>query len=410
MAGADDKATLLAKKLHHFRKLLRRAAKKARTFEAAKLVKKCKALRKDHGAAVAPGKPAGTDGETQREIAALERDMRVVKTLNVDDIGDQALHSAILGGRLEDSDLVRKAMDLESLHAKDFAAGDVERLAKRVRGNGAFVRTLKQTLADLEEIVEAVAEGKQKKKKRAESGNSKKQPGGAKEPLIAGAGANGAGSRSKRPNTGTLSGHGLEVGAEDGTDAFSVADDDMGGSESSDDSNSVLFSSDYDNEPPFEEDSAEDDEPASRTTSGREPGKARGGKAKVFDAEKPRNRMGQRARRLKWEKEFGRAANHLKAGRGRGRTSSGGVAKAGSRISGRDLAPALQRAKVAPRGAKERRDRVPDPKPAVDARANGSETHAPQKEQGLHASWEAKLRQKQKMLAAAPQGKKIVFE
>lgn len=70
-----DKAGLLAKKLHHFRKVLRRAAKKARTFETAKLVKKCKALRKDGDA----GSGSGVKDDVKKQLEVLEKDMKAMK-------------------------------------------------------------------------------------------------------------------------------------------------------------------------------------------------------------------------------------------------------------------------------------------------------------------------------------------
>lgn len=72
MADGDDKPALLSKKLHHFRKLLRRAAKKARTFETAKAVKRIKSLKAETN---------GDAGARTKAIEAAEKDMKGIKVI-----------------------------------------------------------------------------------------------------------------------------------------------------------------------------------------------------------------------------------------------------------------------------------------------------------------------------------------
>ena len=70
-----DKAPQLAKKVFHFRRLIRRAAKKARTFEIQKLVKKIKAVQKEAGDA----KDATSSNAPKNSLEVLEKDLRTIK-------------------------------------------------------------------------------------------------------------------------------------------------------------------------------------------------------------------------------------------------------------------------------------------------------------------------------------------
>ncbi|KAJ7033694.1 Bud-site selection protein [Mycena alexandri] len=82
---AEDPATKLAGKLHHELKEVRKAAKKARTFETQRVVKKLKGLRKKD-----PATP---------EVAVLEAELEELKTIDPDAIGATALRTRLLKDR-----------------------------------------------------------------------------------------------------------------------------------------------------------------------------------------------------------------------------------------------------------------------------------------------------------------------
>ncbi|KAJ7778332.1 Bud-site selection protein [Mycena metata] len=81
----EDPTTKLAGKLHHEIKEVRKAAKKARTFETQRVVKKLKGLRKKD-----PATP---------EVAVLEAELEELKTIDPDAIGATALRTRLLKDR-----------------------------------------------------------------------------------------------------------------------------------------------------------------------------------------------------------------------------------------------------------------------------------------------------------------------
>ena len=117
------------------------------------------------------------------------------------------------------------------------------------------------------------------------------------------------------------------------------------------------------------------------------------------------NRMGQQARRLLWEKKFGKKANHLK-GQGRdqdwdarkGATSRSDRGRRG-RGRGSDRGPASNQG-MGKGGLGSGANSDP-----VKARMKGKNEEGP-----LHPSWEAARKAKEQKTNVAFQGRKVVFE
>ncbi|CAE6487029.1 unnamed protein product [Rhizoctonia solani] len=141
------------------------------------------------------------------------------------------------------------------------------------------------------------------------------------------------------------------------------------------------------------------------------------------DAPGRKNRRGQRARKAIWEKKYGKNANHVKkakeeavargGARGRGRGGFGmGAGRGGHAVTegrGEGARPSRGGA-PARRGGRVR----PPPAPLPTTQDSGWSQRAPKKdkeEKPMHPSWIAKQKLKSKeSIAAAPQGKKIVFD
>ncbi|CCO34828.1 BUD22 family protein C4F10,06 [Rhizoctonia solani AG-1 IB] len=135
-----------------------------------------------------------------------------------------------------------------------------------------------------------------------------------------------------------------------------------------------------------------------------------------------KNRRGQRARKAIWEKKYGKNANHVKKareevaarGRGRGRGRGGFASRVGRgaplAMDGQGGRPGLSRGAPTGRGGRVR----PPPAPLPTTRDSGWQQRPPKKEKDekpIHPSWIAKQKLKSKeSIAAAPQGKKIVFD
>ena len=120
-----------------------------------------------------------------------------------------------------------------------------------------------------------------------------------------------------------------------------------------------------------------------------------------------KNRMGQQARRVLWEKKFGKKANHLKGKRrdegwdprkGAG-GDNGREGRGGGRGRGSDTGPRrTQGLRNGPHSSGANSD-------PVVSRVKGKKEDAP-----LHPSWEAAKKAKEQKKNVAFQGKKVVFD
>lgn len=200
---------------------------------------------------------------------------------------------------------------MEKLDKENRFPGDLEKLCARVRSNGAFAKTVRETIADLEDSAEAIGEGKKKKrkqlpvkvvlaKKKATNGTTAKAGFGSAKKLTAGSDEeDGEGSEDFDRSV-----------ANSDDDESGQSGSEAGGSNEDSDAQSDLYSSDY-GEGDFgsgsEDDGGYDSDNLRPSAPPRGASKAaargRGGKksSRYDDAdldEKPKNRMGQRARRM----------------------------------------------------------------------------------------------------------------
>ena len=225
-------------------------------------------------------------------------------------MADTALLSSISSNStLSAIEMLTSAIDLDRVVPTKWE-GDAAKLSSRVRGNGAFVKSVKAVIVDLEEAIGVIGEGKRKKRKVLPVAGKKKTANGQPKKDASTPGREGSPAPSA---TGSSSGE-EEWDSEDFDD---VALGDSGGSDSENgDAASDVYSSVYGSDAGGSDD--EDDRPAPPKAKGKAvvaekgkpaakgiPAKGAGSKKnqawekqKDLDDEKPKNRMGQRARRV----------------------------------------------------------------------------------------------------------------
>ncbi|KAF8206234.1 Bud-site selection protein [Mycena galopus ATCC 62051] len=406
---------------HHELKEVRKASKKARTFETQRVVKKLKGVRKKDPAA--------------SEIAVLEAELEELKTIDPDAIGATALRTRLLKDRhISDSAPARAAIERELPPGPSLPSPTNSKVHVRLLSARALGAAVGQTVADLRAVLlpppdAAAAAGAgvatnpdedddDDDEEDAEEGEDEDEDEGDAE---VDATEDDAGWES-----GSVNG---EDEDEDGWESGSVhSDSDDAAPPSKKKATKSAPSASAKPAPAASSKTAAKATSASAAASQFLPslavGYVRGGSDDSDveeDAEEAggerKNRRGQRARRAIWEKKYGRGANHKKK-EAEDAAAERAVQKAKweARQAKRDAAAGKWRegAQVADAGWGGRNAA------AAGAGAAGTGAHGragaggakPQKEVGLHPSWAAKKALKEKMGSGIlpSQGKKIVFD
>ncbi|PIL22546.1 hypothetical protein GSI_15235 [Ganoderma sinense ZZ0214-1] len=466
-----SQAEVIAKKLHHGVHEVRKAAKKAETFELRKLVKRLKAARNNS----AQGNAKGDDP------AEMERQLEVLKHANHEQFGNTALRTKVLkDGMLSKNEDVKAAVEdklpenslVDSQEPGSSAAKVHARLlSSKIMADAvhAVVDTLKEVLNP---ALARVKVGNAEEESEEESEEEEVDEDEDDSPTVHS--RKGKNTKPVHPNndeSGTeeaeVDDAGWESGTVDGGEAGEGAGWESG---SIDDGDHIAVGnspdeSDEDSDDDSDEDSSSSAADESGLDYGPPPKKAKSSAKPVADgvstflpslsvgytrgdsdasdisdgegaaADAPRkNRRGQRARRAIWEKKYGRNANHVKTqqqqnprqhqhqkpGRPHGARDERGGAGSGkfpasTARPGRATLTGLS-------GARPTREPLPKGAPGNwrpgverDGRRSGggyigSGTQG-EREKPLHPSWEAKkkLKEKQNPGIVAAQGKKITF-
>lgn len=218
------------------------------------------------------------------------------KALSPDQLGDRALRGRLAAHEaLSSSEILNSALEIEGIEVGEDLVGEEGQLAKRVLANGAFVREVQRIVGEIEATVDVLSGNRKKKKKapqKKEAKSKKVVRKGPDEGVKDDEEASDAESWNSRDfddanmvaSDSSASGSGDEDGIQFDGELEAGSDAEM----------SDVYSSSYGSDAGDSESEVDEREIAGRNKGGR--GKSRG---KDFqDLEKPRNRMGQRARRL----------------------------------------------------------------------------------------------------------------
>ncbi|KAF7365238.1 Bud-site selection protein [Mycena venus] len=435
-APAEDPTTKLAGKLHHELKEVRKAAKKARTFETQRIVKKLKGVRKKD-----PG--AG-------DVAVLEAELEELKTIDSDAIAATALRTRLLKDRhINDSAPARAAITRELPSGPSLPSPTNSKVHARLLSARALGAAVTQAVSSLRAVllppVDAgagvgVGEGGEAEEEADEDDKEEEEDdsdsdGAAEEEGDVDADAAGWESGSVDGGDGA----GDEEGDPDGWESGSVHSDSDSDSQEADSdappAKKAAATSKSTLKPgPTKPAPAPSTKPAPKGTSATSQflpslavGYVRGGSSdsEIEDAEEAggerKNRRGQRARRAIWEKKYGRGANHKKkeaedAAKERAEQKAKWEARQAKReaaqASGRGKGKWNESAQVADAGWGARGGAGAAAAPAPGKAAPPAHVKpTTNKDAGLHPSWAAKKALKEKMgVGIVPsQGKKIVF-
>ncbi|KAH6912935.1 Bud-site selection protein [Coprinopsis sp. MPI-PUGE-AT-0042] len=422
----DDLATRVGGKLHHELQEAQQAAKKAKVFETQRLVKKLKGLRKNSG-----DSPEVKDNEAQ---------LALLKEIDARSIANTAYKTKLLKDKaLRENELVQKALENEiqsNLLTLAAASTSLGKVQSRLLSSKLLASQITTSLDSLKGIIDPERASKQKKAKVASKPSIPERK--AAKALVSRGSESSDGEEEVEEGEGD---GGWESGSVDSGFAGRPRPADSDGSEASDmeggaeldegDSTSLEVESDDDvRQSSVKSPSSKSAKPAraevsqpSQSTflpslqtayiSGSDDDSDIEDEAQI--AEPRKNRRGQRARRAIWEKKFGRNANHKKAeakataetqakrpqGKSFGSTRAGDRKKQGVRgplLSGSNLeiSEGARRTFGQPAAPSAR---PPAPQPAKPAA------------QGLHPSWEARkrLKEKESISIVPSQGKKIKF-
>ncbi|KAG5648315.1 hypothetical protein DXG03_004887 [Asterophora parasitica] len=430
---------------HHDLKEVKQAAKKAKSFEMQKLIKKLKDLRKK--------------GDKPDEIGEAESHLELLKALDHEMIATTALKTKLNKVRiLQENEHVQAAISSEL--TTDVVAAEPGTSAAKLQSR---LLSSKILAAEIATIVEGLRNVMQPKAdavdnvdevgdEAAERPKKLKKVDGPKEKVPAVRFQVAAGAQRDAGDEGNVDEEIDDAGWESGT----VGDDDQ---EAADgwESGSIVEEDEGDSAEDSDHDSQEPAAVASSSKKVAQPTKATSTKAstkttglqstflpslsvgftrgdsdesdlsdsevKHGDIEIKKNRRGQRARRAIWEKKFGRNANHKKKEAeeqkdsrhssehrhqaNAAHSSHGSFNKAPARKQSEGKAVPQYR-QEADSGWSQRaasQNSAPD-RPAPPARSFGRVEEKP-----LHPSWEAKKKMKEKQSAGIvpSQGKKITF-
>ncbi|KAJ6490708.1 BUD22-domain-containing protein [Mycena vitilis] len=433
---AEDPATKLAGKLHHELKEVRKAAKKARTFETQRVVKKLKGVRKKDPAA--------------SEIAVLEVELEELKTIDSDAIADTALRTRLLKDRhIAISEPARAAMarELPSPTTPPLP-NTTSKVHTRLLSARALGAAVSQAVAGLRAVLlPPVAAGAVDMD--VDAGEDEEEEEGNE------------GAEEEGDAAGWESG---SVDGDGGDDSEEDGDEDEDGWESGSvhsdapppakKSTTTKAAKAVPVPAPVKAKAKEAPASASQFLPSLAVGFVRGGSDSDFDEDADgveeegpkKNRRGQRARRAIWEKKYGRGANHKKkeaeevakeraeqkaqfearqakraaAVAAGGSTSRPGHARGGKWSEGAQVADrgwgargtAQTQTQAHPQTQTQTQTGPPQQRNGTGASGGyGGARGQAKPEAGLHPSWAAKKAMKEKMGSGIvpSQGTKIVF-
>ncbi|KAI0801873.1 Bud-site selection protein [Irpex lacteus] len=459
VAGAKRKRSDTAREHHHIREV-RKAAKKAKTFEVQKTVKKLKGLRSK-----TPDSSEIADLEAQLEILKVSpsdvpvsssRAINLFKqNLDTDVFANTALRTKIHKDKLLTSDEHLTAALAQELCPEDVAApaapGSNEAKVQARILSSKIVAT--EVAGVVEALRVAVSPELRKAKERAVEGEEEEEDDEVAEGSDGGDGEERDRPVSKKARTGkNMASQDEEEESDASSRVQAFSDEDEEVDDAGWESGSV-------HEGPGSEDDSEDEEDhprpstSSRKESTAKPTKSQPEKSKKAgestflpslavgftrgdsdasdlsddeDVAPKKNRRGQRARRAIWEKKYGRNANHVKKQEeiyGKDKPADrhgrdGPQRPAKGHGHGQNAAKGRARQQLPPQSKS-----IPVQDQGWQQRSRGPRTyltcHLPphiqqekkQEEKSLHPSWAAKkmLKEKQNPSIVAPQGKKIVF-
>ncbi|KAF8908872.1 Bud-site selection protein [Gymnopilus junonius] len=431
-------------KLHHEKKEVHKAAKRAKVFETQKVVKRLKNIRQKD--------------EKYKAIESLEGELTSLKEIDYDAIGNSAFRNKLLKDHtLRDNEDVKNAVAKE-LENGIFVASERGTTLAKIQSRLLSSKILAtQVMASLNAIKAVLDPALKQREKTTDvdvtlNSHTEGKPSkirktslsaGTNRPLLASVDTADVQFDVVEDDAGWESGSvdiSVAALADDGWESGSI---DGGGQGDEDDSNQVSFSdedSDSDNEDlKVKSNQVKTKAPASnlpKNSSSKSEstflpslavGFVRGSdesdwsetEGKAADMLK-KNRRGQRARRAIWEKKFGRNANHKKKEaaenaaaqlrRNKGRTTNSGPNAIHSRdvhvpaVINKGGKTALLQERPIDAGWGGRSERASVNKP--------SESKADKKsEKALHPSWEAKrrLKEKERVGIVPGQGTKIKF-
>ncbi|KAK7048340.1 Bud-site selection protein [Favolaschia claudopus] len=398
----DALATKFAGKLHHELKEVRKAAKKARTFETQRVVKKLKELRKKNSATA--------------DVDALEAELEELKTIDSDIIAATALRTRLHKDRHINDSASASAAIARELPASISLPNSTN---PKVQARFLSARALGAAVTDAVTGLRAVLLPPADEENAAVIGMDN-ELGDEDEDQEDNANANEEGED--------------EVGEEAGWESGSVGVDEEGDaaedgweSGSIHSANSDVDDSDEDEDTaPPKKKPAKADSPSTKKAAASSSqflpslsvGYIRGGSSDsevedIDEGGERKNRRGQRARRAIWEKKYGRGANHKKK-------------EAEAAAKEREVKKAQWEARQAKREAEAKRWSEQKARGvdggwagragAKQATVTGQPRNAytgQDKTAGMHPSWLAKKAMKEKMGVGGGlggQGKKIVFD
>ncbi|KAF7797406.1 hypothetical protein EIP86_008601 [Pleurotus ostreatoroseus] len=425
----DDLSHKLQGKLHHCLKDVKKAAKKAKVFETQKLVKKLKSLRAKNG---------GTE-----DITNLESELEILKRTDHEPFGCTALKTKIKKDKmLSTNEHMTAAVTAELSTDLVEPAKPGSHLAK-VQGRLLSSKVLASEVSTVVEMLRLTIQPEKKVVQDSDSDGESDEEAELKPPskkqkvAVEASSADSDNEESEDESRRVILSEddadvddgGWESGSVDGADDLEDEADDSEADDNREDDDDQTEDGDEDEEDdkprphaesvktkkPTKESAAVKGKNASESTflPSLSVGFTRGdsdasdwsdSEAKVADGVR-KNRRGQRARRMIWEKKYGRNANHVKKQqadaakdpRARGRPESGPPNARNDRSSMRSRPPIAHGGGGGPRST---------------AQASRPSAHDRKTEdKPLHPSWEAKrkLKEKQNLGIVPPQGKKIVF-
>ncbi|TFK27741.1 Bud-site selection protein [Coprinopsis marcescibilis] len=423
----DDLPTKVAGKLHHELQEVHQACKKAKTFETQKLVKKLKSLRKDSNES-----PGITEHEAQ---------LGVMKDVDLRQISNTAFRTKVLKGRLlRDNEILKEALEKEittTTAAPPTPGTPLAKVQARLLSSKHLAVQIQTSLDSLKAVIDPEFALQNKKKLRTPSADQPKPHAPSLLSQMASV-SRSDNDESDGEEGDDLIAHGSEsesadIGPEDdGWESGSIGSD--GAEDTGASASRIQGLDDSDLEDSDASDLEEDEEVAtSRANKVAPPPKATAiarsslkAKESTFlpslavgyvsgsddsdiedeanVAEPRKNRRGQRARRAIWEKKYGKNANHTKAAvkvlaevqRSKPRSNNGNTRK--ERRSKGYSAPQVSGANTTALVSR-------DSNPAASKSSNSAT-------KGLHPSWEAKrkLKEKERDAIVPSQGKKIKFQ
>ncbi|KAL1667025.1 Bud-site selection protein [Schizophyllum commune] len=370
----------IAHKIHHDVKEIVKAAKKAKTFETQKLIKKLKGLR-------SANKP-------ETEIAECEAQLEALKARATDyhAVGTTVFHSKIKKDKvLAQHDVVTSALQQEladHLLTPAPAGTPAAKVHARLTSHKALAAEAVSAAQALHALVQPPVASENADDEASEEEDA--DADAAQRPAAAS-----KAKKEKRTAEPAADGDD-EDGAADSWESGTVDEDGDGwesgtvnGGNEAEDSDADDSDSDADDAPPAKKAKASATPAAAAGSSTFLPslsvGFVRGSDDSDIEEiqDKPKkNRRGQRARRLIWEREYGKNANHKKKERDQA-------------LEKRRQWEERQQKRAAAAAAREERERA----------------QVQEKSRPIHPSWEAKKKLKEKEAAAMvpSQGKKLVF-